>query len=412
MAVDKEGLFAVTTYLLIFFNYALLLIFIIAFADVFPMAYLFMIAYLILILFCHLSTINLIPQLILRFILILDFQTYFKEKIFTRVIKYNNIIKKGFNKNTITKLRVDYSKAFKMADCNNDKWIKTASVFLLWPWVYLEGNCLNNLGTSLNSLHEKFYIIIYGIKAGMIILYVILFAFYLDNKFKIAMYISFMAVMIALSLYRIEIVQISWYGIMIILPLFFLFIVNLCIVPIYMWWKSWADNRRNAHNERNYQNVQRPPAQNNQPIYNQLNGQNPPQPNQQVAQPAQPLPAQLEPQVHFGLFARVQRVPTIKVMGDMLSQWRRSYSIKENQVQAWCVCLEEFQKGEQIVELHCGKGHIFHPHWIEGWAKRNKSCPLWRTDFVELARKEQADRHNKPEENKEIDDNAALPVRV
>ena len=35
-------------------------------------------------------------------------------------------------------------------------------------------------------------------------------------------------------------------------------------------------------------------------------------------------------------------------------------------------------------------GHIFHPICIDGWSKKQKTCPLCRKDFVELVRQEQA----------------------
>jgi hypothetical protein len=67
----------------------------------------------------------------------------------------------------------------------------------------------------------------------------------------------------------------------------------------------------------------------------------------------------------------------MKVMGDMFTQWKRGYSLKDSvQTKSCCVCLEDFQKDEEIVELHCGKGHIFHPNCIKDWARQHDSCPL------------------------------------
>ena len=113
--------------------------------------------------------------------------------------------------------------------------------------------------------------------------------------------------------------------------------------------------------------------------------------HQNPAAPVQPAPVHLDPNAEEqdGLFARAQRLPTVKVMGDMIKQWKRAFTLKDiDQVSACCVCLEEFQKGQEVVELHCGKGHIFHIDCLEDWARRNKTCPLCRQDFIEIAREE------------------------
>ena len=57
----------------------------------------------------------------------------------------------------------------------------------------------------------------------------------------------------------------------------------------------------------------------------------------------------------------------------MVKQWGRAYTAKGNDKQSNCwVCLEAFKKGDQIVELHCAKEHMFNQGCIEDWAKRNK----------------------------------------
>ena len=61
-----------------------------------------------------------------------------------------------------------------------------------------------------------------------------------------------------------------------------------------------------------------------------------------------------------------------------------------NKGEYWCICLEELEKAEMIIELKCGAGHIFHPICIEAWSMKNHSWPLCRTDFIEVAK-------NKPE---------------
>ena len=113
----------------------------------------------------------------------------------------------------------------------------------------------------------------------------------------------------------------------------------------------------------------------------------------------------------FGLFSRIKRIPTVKVMGNMVKQWGRAYTAKDNDKQSSCwVCLEEFKKGDEIVELHCAKGHMPHPDCIENWAKCNKSCPLCHIGFVELARKEQSSPPVKPEERNDTPPEPYLPI--
>ena len=191
--------------------------------------------------------------------------------------------------------------------------------------------------------------------------------------------------------------------------------MNLWIVPAYLWWKikidqpDWNIQRReNANRNVNQprevniyqidgpQNIQSSSLEDEQEaMHNIVNRRAlepvPDQPGQQHArQPAH--------QGEFGLFSRIKRIPTVKVIGDMVRQWGRAYTAKDNDKQSNCwVCLEEFKKGDQIVELHCAKGHMFHPGCIEDWAKSNKSCPLCRTNFVELARKEQSNPPAEPE---------------
>jgi hypothetical protein len=86
-------------------------------------------------------------------------------------------------------------------------------------------------------------------------------------------------------------------------------------------------------------------------------------------------------------------MPTSKVLGGIKDKWKRTFTNTDKERTIYCsVCLEEFVKGEEVIELHCGKGHIFHPNCIHDWAQRNKSCPLWRKDFVSLAREEEKDQ--------------------
>lgn len=61
-------------------------------------------------------------------------------------------------------------------------------------------------------------------------------------------------------------------------------------------------------------------------------------------------------------FAAIQRSTTNKAMDNIMLNWRRKFSLKDkNRAESCCVCLEDFKKEDQIIELKCGQGHIFHP---------------------------------------------------
>jgi hypothetical protein len=44
------------------------------------------------------------------------------------------------------------------------------------------------------------------------------------------------------------------------------------------------------------------------------------------------------------------------------------------------ICLEKYEKKDKITTLECN--HIFHNECIVGWTKKNKSCPLCRTNLL------------------------------
>ena len=76
-----------------------------------------------------------------------------------------------------------------------------------------------------------------------------------------------------------------------------------------------------------------------------------------------------------------------------MSEWRREFTKKDiSQVKCCWVCLETLKTGDDIIELHCGTGHIFHVEWLHFWVRRKITCPLCCTDFVELAQKETAQK--------------------
>ena len=77
---------------------------------------------------------------------------------------------------------------------------------------------------------------------------------------------------------------------------------------------------------------------------------------------------------------QLQRVDTDKAVTMMLNHWKRKYHVTDTyESPACCVCLEPFLIDEEIIELHCNPqhhGHIFHPICIDGWSKKQKTCPL------------------------------------
>mmetsp|Transcript_19362 Transcript_19362/g.17168 ORF Transcript_19362/g.17168 Transcript_19362/m.17168 type:complete len:81 (-) Transcript_19362:133-375(-) len=70
-----------------------------------------------------------------------------------------------------------------------------------------------------------------------------------------------------------------------------------------------------------------------------------------------------------------------------MKNWKRIYKEKDNPVSPTCVvCLEDFELGEDIIELRCNSklnGHIFHPNCINSWSKNEKTCPVCRKDFID-----------------------------
>ncbi|CAI2377585.1 unnamed protein product [Moneuplotes crassus] len=47
------------------------------------------------------------------------------------------------------------------------------------------------------------------------------------------------------------------------------------------------------------------------------------------------------------------------------------------------ICLNDFEQGDNIINLPCHKTHIFHPQCIAVWVMENKNCPLCKTPITE-----------------------------
>ena len=42
------------------------------------------------------------------------------------------------------------------------------------------------------------------------------------------------------------------------------------------------------------------------------------------------------------------------------------------------ICLEDFEDGEEVTVMPCGRGHEFHPACITRWLGKSNMCPLCR----------------------------------
>ena len=87
--------------------------------------------------------------------------------------------------------------------------------------------------------------------------------------------------------------------------------------------------------------------------------------------------------------SKFKRLETFDVLDKILKDWKRSETLNKTTSIKWCwVWLEQWKPGQDLIELKWGKNHIFHKVWIKRWAQRRKTWPIWRTDFIDLARNE------------------------
>ena len=43
-----------------------------------------------------------------------------------------------------------------------------------------------------------------------------------------------------------------------------------------------------------------------------------------------------------------------------------------------CICLEDFEAADQVVQLPCNQLHIFHVECLKSWVYKNENCPMCR----------------------------------
>jgi hypothetical protein len=46
------------------------------------------------------------------------------------------------------------------------------------------------------------------------------------------------------------------------------------------------------------------------------------------------------------------------------------------------ICITEFEKDQNIINLPCNKGHIFHEDCIGEWIRRDNTCPLCKAPIT------------------------------
>ena len=85
----------------------------------------------------------------------------------------------------------------------------------------------------------------------------------------------------------------------------------------------------------------------------------------------------------------IRKGPTFMALRRIFKGWKRGNSIRPHlQNETCCIWLGEFKKGQTFIQLKCGKQHWFHFKCIGKWTMNNTTCPIWRTDYVEVAREE------------------------
>lgn len=51
---------------------------------------------------------------------------------------------------------------------------------------------------------------------------------------------------------------------------------------------------------------------------------------------------------------------------------------------AWTICQEDFEEDQNVLQLECGKTHIFHFSWLKEWMTFKFVWPSWRTNLQTL----------------------------
>ena len=154
---------------------------------------------------------------------------------------------------------------FRVEDTMDDfQWSRKCKEFtllvMLWPAVFCEWKWGHGFQDLCHDLLKKFPIVVYIANGVAVFLYIIVFAFNLNNGFQIFWYVILMLLLIFQCFITIEVVVLIWIAFIILIPLLLMLLINLVIVPIALWCKDWFKNderQRNAHNDNNQQAPER-----------------------------------------------------------------------------------------------------------------------------------------------------------
>ena len=116
-------------------------------------------------------------------------------------------------------------------------------VITLWFWVLLNWPGIKEAGDWISKFHAKFYWIVYPIEVAILLLYIVLFGFYLDNAFRIVSYVFFLILLISVSFHRFRKVHGYWLVLFAALPVILLWCIFFwlcfcCIIFMIMFCKA------------------------------------------------------------------------------------------------------------------------------------------------------------------------------
>ena len=121
--------------------------------------------------------------------------SYLVALVFLALILYSHIT-------AVSHLKINQKGVF--SDEENGKIGKLFLVIRWGYWVFFDFKWFTKIGDFLSDLHAKLYYVVYPIKIAILILYLVMYAFYLDNPFSIVSYILCFIAMTIISFYRIR----------------------------------------------------------------------------------------------------------------------------------------------------------------------------------------------------------------
>ena len=85
----------------------------------------------------------------------------------------------------------------------------------------------------------------------------------------------------------------------------------------------------------------------------------------------------------------ITRGGTLMTFRRIFKGWRRGNSIQPQLQSETCwIWLEEFKNDQVFIQLKWDKQHWFHIKCIEERKRNNSTWPIWRTNYVEMAKEE------------------------